>query len=332
MRALTLNEVKAPLVLEEREELVPDPNQVVVEIRAAALNRRDYWIAQGMYPGINPPVVLGSDASGRVKRCGAQVESSRPGDEVIVNPGRNWGNSPAVQSTDFTILGVPDDGAFATEVVVDAAQVHPKPSHLDWNEAAAVPLAGVTAWRALFTQGGLQHEQNVLITGIGGGVATFALQFAVAAGAHVWVTSSSEDKISKAVELGARGGCLYTEEGWTKELLAESGAPDLVIDSAGGSGYRNLIEVATAGGRIVNYGATAGPPAKLDLFKVFWKQLQLRGSTMGSPEDFAGMLNFLTEHRLKPAIEQVFPLSEGNAAIEAMAQSPQFGKYILVPE
>ena len=332
MRALTLTAVKTPLSLEERDDLVPGPGQVVVEIRAAALNRRDYWITQGMYPGIHPPVVLGSDASGTIKQCGPDVESVQAGDEVIINPGRNWGSSPAAQSSAFTILGVPDDGTFATEVLVDAIQIHKKPSHLDWNESAAIPLAGVTAWRALFTQGELQSGQNVLITGIGGGVATFALQFAVAAGARVWVTSSSEDKIRKAVELGASGGCLYTDETWTKKLLAESSPPDLIIDSAGGNGYRDLVELAAPGGRIVNYGATTGPPPKLDLFKVFWKQLQLRGSTMGSPEDFTGMLNFLQEHQLKPSIEQVFALSDGNAAIEAMASSPQFGKYILVPE
>ncbi|MCH8216102.1 MAG: zinc-binding dehydrogenase [Planctomycetes bacterium] len=332
MKALVLKSVKAPLELEERPPLQPGPGEVVVRLRAAALNRRDYWITQGLYPGIEPPVILGSDGAGKVSQVGAGVGPSWEGRDVIINPGLGWGEMQAAQANDFQILGLPRDGTFATEVAVPASQLHPKPSHLSWQEAAALPLAGVTAYRALFSQGELKAGETVLITGIGGGVAALALQFAVAAGAKVWVTSSSQEKIQRAVQLGAQGGFDYTSETWAKECVKAAGAPELIIDSAGGPGYAALINLAAPGGRIVNYGATAGPPPKLDLFKVFWKQLRLQGSTMGSPADFAAMVDFVETHGIKPIIDDTFPLGDGNRAIEQMKTSPQFGKYVLTVE
>jgi NADPH:quinone reductase-like Zn-dependent oxidoreductase len=160
-------------------------------------------------------------------------------------------------------------------------------------------------------------------------VATFVLQFAVAAGAQVFVTSSSEDKIERAIALGATAGFNYTHDEWHKIAVAEHGLMDLIVDSAGGEGYANLIDLAAAGGRIVNYGATTGPPKKIDLFKVFWKQLHLIGSTMGSPADFRAMLHFVNEHKIKPVVDRSYPLSEGNAALERMKESQQFGKIVL---
>jgi zinc-binding alcohol dehydrogenase/oxidoreductase len=329
MKALVLSAIKTPLALEDRPEPSPAAGEAFITLKAAALNRRDYWITQGMYPGIKLPVVLGSDGAGVVASVGANVDAAWRGREVLIDPALDWGDSEAAQSTKFHILGLPRDGTFAEQVVVPATQLHDKPSHLTWQEAAALPLAGVTAYRALFSQGGLQRGDAVLITGIGGGVATFALQFAVAAGASVWVTSSSDEKIARAVALGAQGGFNYKQESWPKEAAAAMPPPDLIIDSAGGSGYAGLVHLAAQGGRIVNYGATAGPPEKLDLFKVFWKQLRLQGSTMGSPADFAAMLALVNEHKIKPIVDATFPLSEGNQAIEQMQKSPQFGKYVL---
>ena len=329
MKCLTLNAIKSPLELEERADLTPGPGEVVVQIKASALNRRDYWITLGMYPGIELPCVLGSDAAGVVTMCGEGVDHTWNKREVILDPGLGWGDDPNVQDPQFNIIGLPRDGTFATEVVVPESQLHFRPQHLDWNESAALPLAGVTAYRAVFTQGRLQASETVLVTGIGGGVATFALQFAVAAGAKVWVTSSSAAKIEQAVKLGAQGGFNYTNDGWWKQMSKEVGAPSLIIDSAGGPGYRALLTLADAGGRIVNYGATAGPPEKVDLFKLFWKQLHLIGSTMGSPTDFTAMLELVKEYRIRPVIDAVLPLKDGNAAVGQMASSPQFGKYVL---
>ena len=234
MKALVLTELKRPLQLEQRDKLVPGPGEAVVALKAAALNRRDYWITQGMYPGIQLPVVLGSDGAGVVTQVGDGVSQDLLQHEVVINPGWNWGAGDAAQSNDFRILGMPDNGTFAEEVKVPAEYILDRPQHLSWHEAAALPLAGVTAYRAVFTQGRLQPGERVLISGVGGGVATFALQYALAAGATVVVTSSSADKISKAIDLGATAGFDYTVDGWHKQLLSEHGPSDLIIDSAGG--------------------------------------------------------------------------------------------------
>ncbi|MBT3344118.1 MAG: zinc-binding dehydrogenase [Gemmatimonadetes bacterium] len=332
MLALTLTQKKSPAQLVERPDPQPSPGEVIVELAAAALNRRDYWVTQGKYPGIEVPVILGSDGAGRVSTCGDGVDAAWLGRDVIIDPGLDWGDDPSAQSANYNILGMPRDGTFAPLVAVPATQLHDRPEHLSMTEAAALPLAGVTAYRALFTQGQLQSGQRILITGIGGGVAGFALQFAAAAGAEVWVTSSSSEKIRRAVALGAQGGFDYTDEAWTKKMEADAGAPNLIIDSAGGPGYASLIDIAKPGGRIVNYGATVGPPDRLDLFKMFWKQLHLVGSTMGSPEDFTAMLRFVSEKQIIPIIDSVRPLAEGAEALQQMSASPQFGKYVLSME
>jgi len=329
MKCLTLKALKSPLEFEERADLTPGAGEVVVQLKAAALNRRDYWITRGMYPAIELPCVLGSDGAGVVTKCGEGVDTAWENREVIFDPGLNWGDNPAVQDPQYNMVGMPTDGTFATEIVVQSSQLHVRPEHLSWQESAALPLAGVTAYRAVFTQGGLQPGETVLITGVGGGVATCAMQFAVAAGAKVWVTSSSSAKIDRAVELGVLGGFDYTDDGWWKTMSKEVGAPDLIVDSAGGPGYRSLLNLAAAGGRVVNYGATAGPPEKMDLFKLFWKQLRLIGSTMGSPADFEAMLELVNTKKIRPVVDAVFSLEDGNVAINQMATSPQFGKYVL---
>lgn len=329
MKAMTLIGKNVPLELQQREDLHPDVGQVVVRLNAAALNRRDYWITVGLYPGIKPPVVLGSDGAGVVAACGDGVDDFWKGQDVILNPGIDWGDDPAVQSEQFHILGLPEDGTFASEVVVPVEQLHRKPDSLSWEESAAIPLAGTTAYRALFTQGQAKSDDRILITGIGGGVSTFALQFATAIGAEVWVTSSSAEKIDRAVSLGAKGGFDYRLDGWEKSLAKIAGAPSLIIDSAGGSGYQTLLGLVAPGGRIVNYGSTAGAPESIDMFKLFWKQLCLQGSTMGSPDDFSGMVNFVEKHQIKPVIDAVFALEDANQAIDQMRSSPQFGKYVL---
>lgn len=329
MKSLTLRELKSPLILEDRDDLEPAPGEVVVQLRAAALNRRDYWITQGLYPGIKPPVVLGSDGVGTVKKIGGELGNYWRGRDVLINPAMDWGSDPSFQSDQFHILGLPRDGTFATEVAVPASQLHPKPTHLSWEEAAALPLAGMTAYRAVFSQGGLQSGETLLVTGIGGGVATYALQFGLAAGAEVWVTSSSEEKLERARQLGAAGGVNYQEDAWWKSLPK---APQLVVDGAAGSGYKSLINLVAPGGRIVNYGATAGAPEQLDMFKVFWKQIRIQGTTMGSPADFAAMLSFVEQHGIRPMVDRVDPLAEGDQALRRMKSSPQFGKTVLVME
>lgn len=329
MHALVLEEINKPLSFVERPDVKPGPGEVLIAVQAAALNRRDFWITQGMYPGVKMPVVLGSDGAGVVAEVGEAVEPAWLDQEVVINPGLAWGTKRAVQSSDFRILGMPDDGTFATHVVVPVDVVHRKPAHLSWEQAAALPLGGVTAFRALFTQGQLTRGDRVLVTGVGGGVATLTVQMAAAAGATVYVTSSSDEKLGRAKELGATAGFNYTNKEWPAELKAKAGAVDLVVDSAGGEGYEAIVGLAAPGGRVVSYGATTGPPKKLDLFKIFWKQLRLVGTTMGSPEDFQEMIEFVGQHQLEPTIDQTVPLADGGAAVERMRESPQFGKIVL---
>jgi zinc-binding alcohol dehydrogenase/oxidoreductase len=320
VKALRLNELKSPLQIEDIPAPKANTDQVVVNLHAAAFNRRDFWITKGLYPGVELPVTLGSDGAGIVETTG---------EEVIINPGLNWGDRQAAQSLDFSILGMPTNGTFAEQVVVPAIQVHPKPDHLNWAEAATLPLAGVTAFRAVVQQGQLASDETILISGVGGGVATFALQFAVALGAKVLVTSSSPDKIEKAKSLGALAGYNYQEDDWVEQLTTDHGPVDLIIDSAGGDGYANLIDVAAFGGRIINNGATTGPPKQLDLFKVFWKQLHLIGSTMGSPADFEAMLKLVGEKKIHPAMDRILPFDQANSAFDSFAAHDQFGKIAL---
>lgn len=328
--AMFLHQPGSALQAEERPGLTAKPGELVVRLEAAALNHRDLWICKGAYPGIRLPVILGSDGAGVVTASGSAEHADRVGTEVILNPSLAWGDSSKAPGPDFTILGMPRDGTFAAEIVIPTEQVAAKPRHLDWQQAAALPLAGLTAFRALFSRARLQAGERVLITGIGGGVALLALQFAVAAGAEVHVTSSSEAKRQRALtEFGARGTYDHTDPEWVNAFRKTVGAFDVAIDGAGGNTFANLLEAAEFGARIVSYGATAGVPERINLRAHFWKQLDLLGSTMGSPADFAGMTAFVTRHAIRPQVDEVFPLHQANEALHRMESGSQFGKLVL---
>lgn len=330
MKSIVLNrdlEDKIELADIEIPNLAED--EVLVRIKAAALNHRDEWCRQGLYPGLKNGVVLGSDGAGVIEKVGEKVEISWIGKEVLINPSNNWGEDTRAQAKDFSILGMPENGTLAEFVKVKMDRVHPKPKHLNWEEAAALPLGGLTAFRAVMVQGGLSKGQKVLVTGFGGGVAQYAAQFAIAAGAEVYVSSSSNEKLKVAKSLGAKGGFNYTNESWTKDALEESDGFDLIIDSAMGDTLNNLIKVARPGGKIVFYGATKGNPSSVDARKIFWNQLQLIGSTMGSDEDFEAMLNFVEEKSIKPVLDQIFTPDEGVAAFDKMKAGQQLGKIVI---
>ena len=330
MKALVLDGINQPLQLKDVADPVAGPGEAVVELKAAALNHRDLWIQKGQYAGLKFPIILGSDGCGTVESCGAEEDWSWVGREVIINPGLDWGARKEVQADAFRILGLPDDGTFAQKVKVPVSALAERPVHLDAAQAAALPLAGLTAYRALFSRAGLREGERVLITGVGGGAALFALQFAVAAGATVFVTSGSDDKIKRAVELGATGGVNYKADKWADALKAQAGGGfDVTVDSAGGTGFSQLIELAAPGGRIAFFGATAGDPPKFPMRRVFWKQLSILGTTMGSPEDFAEMTAFVSEKKIVPLASHAFPLAEGNDALAAMEKADQFGKIVL---
>jgi len=329
MKAITFTAVDAL-----RFGTVPAPQpaagEVCVALRAAALNHRDVWILRGQYAGLRWPIIPGSDGAGVVAAVGAGVSPTLLGREVIINPAFAWGESSAAQGSHFSILGLPRDGTLAESVCVPAEQIAPRPAHLDWAQAAALPLAGLTAWRALVTRARVRPGERVLISGIGGGVALFALQFSIALGAETWVSSSSPEKLARATELGARGGFLYTRDDWAREAVAQTGGGfDVVIDGAGGPSFDALLDAAAPGGRIACYGATRGNVPDLALRKVFWRQLSLLGTTMGSPTDWAAMLDCVNRHQIRPIVRAHFPLAATANALALMERGEQMGKIAI---
>lgn len=329
MKALVLNNQGAPLLLQNEPVPSVGAGFALVRIKAAAFNRRDWWIQQGQYAGLKYPIILGSDGAGIVEEVGSDEDRGWLGKEVLINPGMGWEEDSEFQPKDFSILGLPQNGTFAEYVTVPVANLYFKPKYLSFEEAAAMPLAGLTAYRAVFRKADLQAGESVLISGVGGGVATFALQWAIQCGARVWVTSSSEIKLEKARAAGAIGGVNYREDSWADELQALSGGFDVIIDSALGDGFASFLELAKPGGRIVFFGGTAGNLPPLNGRKIFWKQLQIKGTTMGSSVDFRDMLDFAEKHQVKPLIDGVYPLEQGEEALSFMSSSSQFGKIVL---
>jgi zinc-binding alcohol dehydrogenase/oxidoreductase len=333
MHAVVLRELGGPehLRLETVPDPQPGPGEVVVCLRAAALNHRDVWIRKGLYAGIKLPIIVGSDGAGTVSAVGPNSDPKLIGREVIINPGLDWGDDERAQSPHFRILGLPDDGTYAEFVKVPASSVFPKPAGWSWEEAAALPLAGLTAYRAVVTRARVGPNDRVLVTGVGGGVSQFAVQIAKARGARVVVTSGSDDKLIRAKKLGTDGGVNYRAGDWGKEVVKLLGGdgPDVVIDSVGGETFGKAVEIARPGGRIVTYGATTGPVPQLEVRRIFWKQLNLLGTTMGTPKEFAAMLELFTGKSLRPMVDVVFPLADAAAAHRRMEEAAQFGKIVL---
>ena len=323
MKAVRLHEVGGPqnLRVEEIESPVPAAGETLVRVRTAAFNRRDVFITQGLYPGISLPRTLGSDGAGVHEKSETHV---------VIDPMLGWGSNPHLWAADASILGMPHDGTFAQYVSVPKLNVYPKPPHLSMEEAAAIPLAGLTAYRAVFTRGQLQPGETVLIPGIGGGVQTFVLLFAKAAGARTVVTSGSEAKLDRARALGADVTINYkTSENWSKDVRAQSGGgPTLVIDSIGGETFAKALDIARPGARVVIYGGTTGD-AKIRPFSIFWKQLDVLGTSMGSPADFSAMLRLFAEGTLEPAIDEVVDLAAVPAAAQRVLDGEQFGKVVV---
>lgn len=331
MRAVILEGLNIPLAV--KETMVPRlaEGEVLVQIKAAALNRRDYWISKGQYAGIQYPAILGSDGAGIVVDTALNVDKSWLQKEVVINPGNAWGENLDFQQAAFKILGLPDNGTFAEYVAVKAECLYPKPAHLTWEQAAALPLAGVTAFRALFTKGKAKKGDNVLIVGVGGGVATFVLQMAIANGCRVFVTSGSGEKIERAKQLGALAGVSYKAQDWAEQLKQLAGGFEVIIDSALGEGFAHLPDLCNRGARIVFFGGTAGNIPALNARPIFWKQISILGSTMGNPEEFDAMINLTNKEKIIPVIDEVFSFNNVGKAIQKMNNSSQFGKIILVP-
>ena len=315
MKAIRIHEDGGPEVL--RYEDVADPvareGETLVELRAASVNHLDVWIRKGL-PSVGKPRILGSDGAGVV---------AGTDERVVINPG-------IVSNGRMHIVGETMDGTYAELIAVPSDFVHPIPDGLTFEEAAAFPLVFETAYRMLVTRARLQEGEWVLIWGIGGGVATAALSIAKALGAHVVVTSSSDEKLARAADLGA--DAMVNHEtgdvvGRVKEVTG--GGAHVVVDDVGEATWKRTLDAVRAEGRVVLCGATTGPNPPAALHRVWWKQLSILGSTMGSPEDFQGVYDLIAAGKARPVVDAVFPLAETRAAHERLEAAQQFGKIVL---
>lgn len=330
MKAFIFRGNQHPHQLEEVTKPKPIKDQLLIRLRYAALNHRDCWILkEHTQVPRSEGIILGSDGAGTVEMVGEDADPSWIGAEVIINPSLDWGDNSIVNGNSFRILGFPDNGTFAQYITISKKYVFEKPENLTLEESAAVPLSGLTAYRALFSKARLRSKEKVLIVGAGGGAALWALQFAVSYQARVYVTSGSDAKIEKAKALGAVGGFNYKNADWVQQAQKEAGGFDIIIDTAGGPDFQKLLDLAMPGGRIVNFGRTAGNIGEINTRTLFSKQLAIFGTTMGTRDEFLSMIDFIESRNLKPVIDQVIPLHELANGVSRLESSEQFGKIVL---
>ena len=313
-------------------------DDVRVRIHAAALNRLDLWVVAGL-PGIRYqfPHILGADGAGTVERVGAGVTGFAPGDRVLLNPGVSCGACEWCLAGDqplcpeFGVLGEHRPGTLAEYIVVPARNLSRVPDGLGWAEAAALPLATVTAWRMLITRAALRPGETVLIWGIGGGVAQAALQVAKLVGAEVIVTSSSDEKLARARALGADHLLNHAQVDVAREVraLTHRRGVDVVVDSVGEATWDQSLRALARKGRLVTCGGTTGPEVTTDVRKLFWYQWSILGSTMGSDAEFRAIVELAGRGRLRPPLDAVVPLARGREAFARLASGAQSGKIVI---
>jgi len=341
MKAVFLESHGGNDVLQHGE--LPDPvakaGEVVVKLKTAAMNRLDLFVRNGM-PGIPIafPHVPGADGYGTVEALGAGVSGVSPGDRVVIQPGLSDGTCEFCLAgekslcVEFRILGEHVSGTFAEKVAVPRGNIFPAPKNLSPEKAAAFPLAALTAWRMLVTRAAVRPGETVLIHGVGGGVSTFALQIAKLCGASlVIVTSSSEAKRKRAEALGADVTIDYTTTDVGKKVREITGrrGVDVVVDSVGAATWRASLAAAAKKGRIVICGATSGPNPEEEIRIIFWKQLSILGSTMGTDAEFSALLKAVEAGRIDPVVDEVFPLSDVRRAFEHLESGKGFGKVVI---
>lgn len=298
----------------------PDPNEIKVRLKSAGLNHRDLFVMQDR-PQPDLSWIPGSDGAGTIEEIGPEVEGFSVGKEVVIHPTLGWKRSADLPKVP-EILGGPTDGTFAEFVTIPAENVFPKPTFLSWAEAGVLPLSALTAYRALFSQGKLQAGEHLLIPGIGGGVATYALMMAKAIGASVTVTSRSKEKLRKAIELEADYG-MDSGADWAADPNMHKA--DLILDSIGGAVFPRFFPLLNPGGRIVSLGASTEAQIELSLRELFFSQFSLIGTSMGSREEFLEMLHFIETHRIRPVVDSVYPLSDTAKAFDRLTSGEQFG-------
>ena len=331
MKALYLEKTDGPdaATVADIEMPAPGPGEVRVALKAASINHRELFITHGQYPGMVVPITLGCDGAGIVDRVGEGVRSVAEGDEVLLYPGRNWGPNRHAPAADFGLLGMPFAGTIAEYICVPAENLAPKPSFMSFEEAGAMPLTALTSWRALMFKGQLQPGETLLISGVGGGVATLGLAFAVAKGANVYVTGESQAVIDRAIAMGAKGGLLFTDPEWRRQVGKLTGGVDVVLDGAPSPSFANYVRAINPGARIVIYGSTGGNEVKFNATDIFLKSASIVGSQVGDLQDFREMLAFVAEQQIKPVIEATYPLARAKEALLHLRDSHKFGKVVV---
>lgn len=342
MKAAIFQKHGGPEVLEYAD--VPEPqirgDEVLVEVKACALNHLDIFVRSGL-PGIEIPLphILGNDIAGIVREVGELVTWAKRGDEVMVHPGVSCGHCEACLTgqdnlcREYDIIGYRRDGGYAQFVAVPGVNIIPKPAELSWEEAAALPLVTVTAWHMLVTRANVQPGEDVLVHAAGSGVGSVAIQIAKLRGARVLTTASSDDKLAKARELGADETINYTRDDWPKELrrLTDKKGVDVVVEHTGATTWPGSISSLKNNGRLVTCGATSGYDAHTDLRQVFYRHLTLLGSFMGSKGELLEAMKFVREGKIRAVVDRVLPLSEARQAHQLIEDRAQFGKIVLRP-
>src|SRR5438477_1720096 len=340
MKAVFFSQHGGPDVLKAGE--VPNPqikaNEVLVEVRACALNHLDVWVRQGL-PGIEIPLphILGNDVAGVVRERGELVDWVSPGEEVLLQPGVSCGHCrECLRGADnlcprYDILGYRRDGGYAELVAAPGVNVVPKPKGLAWAEAAALPLALLTAWHMLVTRARVEPGEDVLVHAAGSGVGSIGIQIARLRGARVIATAGSEEKLGKARALGADEVVNYTREDWPKEVRRLTGKQgvDVVFEHTGAATWAGSIMSLKKDGRLVTCGATSGYDARTDLRQVFYRHLNLLGSFMGSKAELLDAMKFVERGQVRAVVDRTLPLAEARRAHELMGDRAQFGKLVL---
>ncbi len=328
MKALVLDENNVMSISSQTTPQLTHDN-VLVKLKASSLNHREIWISKGLYPGMKLPCILGADGTGIVEKIGSNVDEKWLNAEVILYPAYAWGDDQKAPSREFRVLGMPDPGTIAEYISIPATNLVLKPAYLSWLEAAAIPVASLTAWRALTHLGAINEKSKVLITGIGGGVAQAGLSFAKAKNAKVYVTSSSEEKINFAKKNGAINGVNYRDEHWHEQVKEISGGIDIVLDSSPSPILDDYFKFMNYGGRIITYGSTGSRKTTINISKFFLRHIQFIGTAMGSPKEFEEMINFMEIHQIKPIINSFFPFDKAIEAINELSLGHQIGKIVL---
>jgi len=328
VKALILQEDKS-ISVREAEKPILKKGQALIRIKAAALNHRELWISKGLYPGMQLPCILGADGTGMVVDVYPESDHTLMDKEVIIYPAYDWGGDGNRPTRSFRVLGMPDPGTMAEYIAVPIENLVQKPTYLSWEEAAAIPVASITAWRALVRHGRIEKGSQVLITGIGGGVAQAAMDIALAHGASVYVTSSGPQKIAAAIERGASAGVNYKDEDWHLQLKEISQGIDIVIDSSPAPNLDDYLKLLNYGARIVAYGSTGNRKTTLNISKFFLRHIQFIGTAMGSPEEFKDLLQFMESHEIRPVIDSVFSFADALLAFDSLAKGQQIGKVVI---